>query len=92
MACQSLTVAARIPAVPEPVQSLSGKWRKPVQIELQKCVELGQMGVVFLLIDVPEHRSRGPLGANERIFAAHHVEIAAPQQPIVVFWRMNGST
>jgi len=42
------------------------------------------MDVIVLLIDVPEHRPPRPLRANERVFTAHRVEIAAPQQMVVL--------
>ncbi|MNU06994.1 hypothetical protein D3C72_2523910 [compost metagenome] len=42
------------------------------------------MGALLLLVDVPEQRPTGPLRADERILAAHGIEIAAPEQPVVI--------
>ncbi|MCY1224902.1 hypothetical protein D9M72_370790 [compost metagenome] len=42
------------------------------------------MGALLLLVDVPEQRPPGPLGTDEGILAAHCVEIAAPENPVVV--------
>lgn len=41
------------------------------------------MRVVFLLVDVPEHRLPRPLRTHERVLAAYDVEIAAPEQLVV---------
>ncbi|MNJ79490.1 hypothetical protein D3C77_775330 [compost metagenome] len=50
----------------------------------EKRFELFPMGILVLHVDVPQHRLPGPLRAHERVFAAHGVEITAPQQPVVV--------
>ncbi|MCY1424411.1 hypothetical protein D9M71_401550 [compost metagenome] len=46
--------------------------------------EFFPVGVLLLDIDMPEQRAPCPLRANERVFTAHGIEVAAPQQLIVV--------
>ena len=45
------------------------------------------MCVLGLGIDVPDEGARRPLRANERILAANEVDVAGPQQPVVVVLR-----
>ncbi|MNG40273.1 hypothetical protein D3C84_1287830 [compost metagenome] len=42
------------------------------------------MDVFVLLIDVPEQWPASPLGADKGILTAHGIEIAAPEQVIVL--------
>ncbi|MNF94210.1 hypothetical protein D3C84_769140 [compost metagenome] len=42
------------------------------------------MDILFLLIDMPEQRPTRPLRTDEGIFAAHGVEITAPQQLVIL--------
>ncbi|MNF73545.1 hypothetical protein D3C84_555480 [compost metagenome] len=54
-----------------------------LQIVVEEVRQLDEVGLLFLLIDVPQEGPCRPLGSHEGVFAAHQVEIAAPQQPIV---------
>ncbi|MNF91351.1 hypothetical protein D3C84_739500 [compost metagenome] len=53
-------------------------------VQVEKRLEFFPVGVFFLHIDMPEQRPCRPLRTDERIFATHRVEIAAPEQPVVI--------
>jgi hypothetical protein len=57
---------------------------RAVQVEVEKGVELGRMRAVVLRVDLPQQRGRRPQGAHERVLTPHGVQVAAPQQPVVV--------
>ncbi|MNT71494.1 hypothetical protein D3C72_2099860 [compost metagenome] len=46
---------------------------------VQKCQQLGMVGVVVLRVDVPDQRLAGPQRPHQRVFAPHGVEVAGPQ-------------
>lgn len=48
------------------------------------------MRALLLPIDMPEQGPCRPLRADERVLAAHGIEITAPQQPVVVGLRHEG--
>ena len=48
------------------------------------------MSAVGLRVGLPDEWLRGPLRAHERILAAHEVEVAGPQQVVVVHLRQEG--
>ena len=50
----------------------------------QERIELVQVDVFVLPIDVPQQRAPGPLGAHERVFTAHEVDVASPQQVVKI--------
>ena len=54
---------------------------------MQKRLKLIQMNIVFLTVDMPQHRPGRPLGPDKGILAAHRVEVTAPEQAIVVILR-----
>jgi hypothetical protein len=56
----------------------------------EEGVELGQVHAVVLRIDVPDEGLAGPLRAHERVFAAHEVQVGAPEQVVVVALREHG--
>ena len=45
------------------------------------------MRVLGLGVDVPDEGARRPLRAYERILAADEIDVAAPEQPVVVVLR-----
>ena len=49
---------------------------------VQKGVELVVVGQIVLRVDVPHKRLTGPEGAHQRVFAAHEVEVAGPEQVV----------
>ena len=51
---------------------------------VQKCVQLGVVGVVFRLrVDLPGEGAPRPQRTHQRIFAPHEVPVARPQQLVV---------
>ncbi|MNF73570.1 hypothetical protein D3C85_936940 [compost metagenome] len=76
-------IVALVEGMVEGAQPLGGLGRQVGQIVVEKVVQLGQVGEIFLGVDVPQEGPRRPLGTYEGVLAAHQVEIAAPQQPIV---------
>jgi hypothetical protein len=45
--------------------------------------QLGVVRAVVLRVDLPDQGPAGPQGAHQRVLAAHEVEVAGPQQPVV---------
>ncbi len=67
--------------VPGGVELAQRRWRlDPVE----EGIQLRQVHAVVLRIDVPAERLAGPQGAYEGVFAAHQVEVARPEQPVVL--------
>ena len=54
------------------------------QEAVEEGVELGAVRVVVLRVDLPDERRAGPERAHQRVFAAHEVEVAAPEQAVEV--------
>ena len=50
----------------------------------QEGIEFDEMRVFGLRIDLPDERSLCPLGSNERILASYKIDVARPQQSVVV--------
>ncbi|MOA31966.1 hypothetical protein D3C78_1531520 [compost metagenome] len=71
-------VLAGIPGPPKTAGRFLRRRRKPLIVEPEKRLEFFQVDVFFLLVDMPKQRPASPLGAYERVFATHGVEIAAP--------------
>ena len=74
-------------AVPGPPQAAPAGGQGRVgasQPALQEGLELGAMRAIVLRVDVPEKGLAGPLGAHKGILAAHAVEIAGPEQAVIV--------
>ena len=75
-------------AVPRPHEPPDGARGRPVRGS--PCSGRGRRSSLRevrrfrLRVDVPGERSRRPLRADDRILAAHEVDVAGPQQPVVV--------
>ena len=54
------------------------------QRERQERIELGEVCRIRLRVDLPHEGPPGPDRAHQRILAAHEVEIARPQQVVIV--------
>ncbi len=52
-------------------------------IHIQKRLQLDQMRRFFLDLGLPDQRPGGELGARERVLAAHEIQVARPQQPVI---------
>ena len=74
-------------AVPGPPEGRERRCRIGCErsaIAAQERVELQPVRVLRLRIDMPDEWSGRPLAAHERVLAANEVDLAAPQQPVVV--------
>ena len=56
---------------------------------VEEGVQLGVVGVVVLRVDLPDEGRAGPERAHQRIFAAHEVEVAGPEQVVEVGLRQR---
>ncbi|MNE77052.1 hypothetical protein D3C80_1733350 [compost metagenome] len=73
-----------VPRPPETADRLPCRRRQALRVQLKKGFELIQVNVFLLLIDMPQQRAPCPLGADKGIFAAHGIEIATPEQPVIL--------
>ena len=53
-------------------------------VAIQESVQFDEVSPFVLRINLPYERSRRPLRANKRVFAANEVDIAHPQQEVIV--------
>ena len=56
----------------------------------EEGLDLGDMRAVVLHVRLPDERPAGPLRAHPGILAAHEVDVARPQQAVVVVLRQPG--
>ena len=63
---------------PESVHRLRRLCIKADFITAKELLQLDAVCIVGLRIDVPDERPRRPLRPDERIFAAHDVDVAMP--------------
>src|SRR5438132_14206822 len=72
---------------PESVHGLRSLCIKSDFIAAKELLQLNAVCIVGLRVNVPDERPRGPLRSHERIFAAHDIDIAVPQQPVIAVLR-----
>lgn len=60
-----------------------GVLREILKVACQKCVQFDEMSTFRLRVNLPDERSLGPLGADERVLPAHEIHIARPQEAVV---------
>src|SRR6266498_2627591 len=73
-----------IPSSPKCSQAGCCFISQPHAIAIHERVELYPMRIFLLRIDVQGEGLRCPLRANKRIFAAHEVAVAGPEQAVIV--------
>ena len=56
----------------------------------QKSFEFDEVGILRLLINLPDEWLPRPVCAHKRIFSSHKIEVATRQQSIVVFLTKEG--
>ena len=59
-------------------------------MERKEGIELLMMHGIGLRVDLPDEGTSRPLRAHEGVLAAHEVEIARPEQPIVAILIREG--
>ena len=57
---------------------------------IKEGVELGLVRVVGLLVDLPDKGLAGPKGAHQRVFAANKIQVAGPEQGVIVKLAQRG--
>ena len=62
--------------------------RRGLQL-LQKGIELIKMRRISLRVNLPDKGFAGPNGTQQRVFTAHKIQIASPQQGVEVGLRQQ---
>jgi hypothetical protein len=84
MQCSGVEHVARIPCMGQAPDGSTGLAVQPLGVSRHEGIQLAEMNILGLRIDVPHERARCPLRAHERILAAHEIDVAGPQQRVVI--------
>ena len=57
---------------------------------VKKSIQLGLVRVVGLLVNLPDKGLAGPKGAHQRVFAANKIQVAGPEQGVIVKLAQRG--
>ena len=58
--------------------------------QIEKGLQLGLVRVVRLCVDLPDKGLAGPKGAHQRVFAPNKIQVAGPEQVVIVKLAQRG--